>query len=385
MLRKWLPFLLAALCLSGCAAQTSNAAAAPAKLLPRETAAPRLPSLLGLIPEDPIPDFVARLPIEQKAGQLFLARRPETDPTGQAALYQPAGYLLFSRDFTDQTPEALRAALEEERGAAGIPLFFGVDEEGGTVVRASGKPAFRAARFRSPQALYAAGRLDEILRETAEKDAFLHGLGIDVNLAPVADVSTDPADFIYPRTLGQDAQATADYIAAVVRQMRSDGTGSVLKHFPGYGSNADTHTGMAFDRRSLSAFRQADLLPFAAGIDAGADAVLVSHNIVECMDAQHPASLSPAVHRLLREDLGFQGVAVTDDLAMEGVRQAAGDASAAVLAVAAGNDLLITSDLPGDYAAVLSAVQRGELKSTRVDEAVCRVLRWKSALGIWAP
>lgn len=384
MVRKWFPFLVFLLCLAGCAARADAAAAAPGKLFARE-AAPALPALVEQIPEDPLPELVRQMDTGRKVGQIFLARRPESGAVEQAARFQPAGFLLFGRDFAGQTPETLRAALAEERDAAEIPLFFGIDEEGGTVVRISGKAAFRAERFRSPQALYAAGGLEEVLRETAEKDALLLSLGIRLNLGPVADLSVDPADFIYARTLGQDAEMTAEYVAAVVRQMDADGVGSVLKHFPGYGSNADTHTGVAVDTRSLASFQADDLVPFAAGIGAGADAVLVSHNIVQCMDAQRPASLSPDVHALLRGMLGFRGVAVTDDLAMEGVRQAAGDASAAVLAVRAGNDLLITSDLPGDFAAVLAAVQSGEISAGRLDEAVCRVLRWKQELGVWQP
>ena len=119
-----------------------------------------------------------------------------------------------------------------------------------------------------------------------------------MNLAPVADVSTDPADFIYDRALGQDAQATADYVTDVVTAMRDCGIGSVLKHFPGYGSNVDTHTGIAVDQRPLEQFESADFLPFSAGMAAGngTTAVLVSHNIMTAVDESLPASLSPAVH-----------------------------------------------------------------------------------------
>ena len=117
--------------------------------------------------------------------------------------------------------------------------------------------------------------------------------------------------------------------------MQDEGITCVLKHFPGYGGNADTHTGIAYDSRPLEAFQQSDFLPFQAGIQAGADLVLVSHNIVACMDSQLPASLSPEVHRILREDLGFSGVVITDDLVMDGIRDFAGTEQAAVLAVQA--------------------------------------------------
>ena len=158
--------------------------------------------------------------------------------------------------------------------------------------------------------------------------------------------------------------------------------GAVLKHFPGYGSNADTHTGVAIDERSIESFRENDLLPFAAGIEAGAPFVLVSHNIVKCMDAAVPASLSPAVHRLLREELGFDGVVLTDDLAMDAVNLSAANGDVASMALLAGNDMLVTTDFETQIAQVLAAVERGVLPMETVDAAVLRVLRAKIQLGL---
>ena len=147
----------------------------------------------------------------------------------------------------------------------------------------------------------------------------------------MADVSTDPADFIYDRSFGQDAQATAEYVQEVVESVNLVSVqdpaftgpyykiGCVLKHFPGYGNNVDTHTGIAIDERPYEQFVAGDFLPFQAGIKAGAGSVLVSHNVVTCMDESLPASLSPEVHRVLREELDFDGVILTDDLAMDAV------------------------------------------------------------------
>ena len=227
------------------------------------------------------------------------------------------------------------------------------------------------------------GGWEELARDTSAKDKLLLSLGINVNLSPVVDVSSNSSDFIYARSFGQDAVQTAQYAAAVVRQMNEDGIGSVLKHFPGYGNNEDTHTGVVFDERPLTVFWESDFKPFAAAIQAGADAVLVSHNVVLCMDDEYPASLSPAVHRLLREELEFEGVAMTDDLAMGAVTQFG--TQAPVMAIKAGSDLLITSDLPKQYATVLAAVESGEIPAERLDEAVGRVLRWKRSIGIWKP
>lgn len=324
--------------------------------------------------------LVDAMQVEEQAAQLFWVRCPESGGAALAETYSPAGYILFSRDFEGKTADAVRADIASYQKAASIPMLIGVDEEGGKVVRTS--RFLRDTPFRSPQQVYAQGGLDAIAADAHEKDAFLHALGINVNLSPVADVSTDPDDFIYPRTLGRDAAQTADFVRTAVCAMKADNMGAVLKHFPGYGPNADTHTGSATDERPAETFRTSDFLPFSAGIEAGAGAVLVSHNVVTAFDAERPTSLSPAVHALLREELGFDGVIVTDDLVMDAIRTAFGTEHAAVLAVQAGNDLLISSEFETQYAAVCEAVQKGELSAQTVRDAARRVLAWKADLGL---
>ena len=164
--------------------------------------------------------------------------------------------------------------------------------------------------------------------------------------------------------------------------MDAAGIGSVLKHFPGYGNNVDTHTGIAVDERPYETFVESDFLPFEAGIAAGADSVLVSHNIVGSMDSTLPASLSPEVHRVLREELGFSGVVLTDDLAMDAVEAYAEDGSVAVLAVLAGNDMIITTDYRTQIPLVIAAVEEGTIAESAIDQAVSRVLGWKYDLGL---
>lgn len=324
--------------------------------------------------------MLASMTLDQKVGQLFWARCPESGAAEEIARYSPAGYILFGRDFEGRTQQEVIQNIQSYQDAAAVPMLIGVDEEGGTVVRAS--KYLRDVPFASPQKVYAARGMSGILSDTHEKDAFLKALGINVNLAPVADVSTDTSDFMYARTFGQSAARTADYVTAVVRTMQEDGMGSVLKHFPGYGPNEDTHTGVAVDQRSVDTFRRQDLLPFQAGIDAGADAVLVSHTIVKAFDSNHPASLSPAIYQLLRDSLGFEGVAVTDDLAMDAIHRYTGDTDAAVCAVQAGSSLLISSDLPTQYQAVYQAAEQGTIAAETIDAAVRRVLVWKMALGL---
>ena len=335
-----------------------------------------------------IEDLLASMTTEEKVGQLFFVRCPESGAVEDISTYHLGGYLLFGRDFQDKTADDVIQTIRAYQSAAeadtGIALLIGVDEEGGTVVRVSSNPHLRGSKFQSPQKLLAAGGTEALVADAADKDALLKALGINVNLAPVADVSTDPADFIYDRTCGLDAAGTADCVAAVVGQMAADGMGSVLKHFPGYGNNVDTHTGIAVDQRSLESFRQSDFLPFAAGIEAGdgTAAVLVSHNILTAVDDSLPASLSPAVHDLLRTELSFPGVAMTDDLAMDAVAAYSEDGAVAVMALQAGNDLIITTDYRTQIPKVIEAVENGTVSMETVDTACRRVLEWKQSLGL---
>ena len=329
-----------------------------------------------------IQELVSAMSLEEKVGQMFIARCPETGGADKVAQYKLGGYILFGRDFKDKTAQQVRDDIASYQAAAGIPMLIGTDEEGRTVVRASSNPNLFPAKSLSPQALYAQGGMDAILQDTRQKSVTLLDLGVNVNFAPVADVSTDPEDFIYDRSFGQDAQATASYVSQVVAVMEQEHIGSVLKHFPGYGNNADTHTGIAVDERPYETFETSDFLPFQAGIQAGADAVLVSHNIVTCMDPDLPASLSPAVHQVLRSQLGFDGVILTDDLAMDAVAQYAQDGSAAVLAVQAGNDMILTTDFESQIPQVIAAVQDGVISEDQINRSVARVLSWKYELGL---
>lgn len=326
--------------------------------------------------------LLAQMSISEKVAQLFLVRCPSQGAVTLIEENQPGGYLLFADDFEGKTPEQMKERLQSYQAASNIPMLIGVDEEGGTVTRVSRFKAFRAAKFQSPRALYEAGGMSLIVEDAKEKSALLLALGVNFNLAPVSDVTTERGDFMYARALGQDAEATALYTAAVVKAMNNAGIASALKHFPGYGSNGDTHTGMVRDERSFESFVARDFLPFQAGIAAGAGCILVSHNITEAMDPEAPASLSPAVHRVLRGTLGFEGVIMTDDLAMKAIRNHIGIDEAAVLAVEAGNDLLCSSNFAAQHQAVLDAVQSGRISEARIDESVLQILRWKEKLGI---
>lgn len=320
--------------------------------------------------------------LEEKLGQVFLVRCPLAEERPEVEALAPGGVLLFGRDFEGKDAAQVKADTESWQQNARTPILFAVDEEGGTVCRVSGNPGLRAEKFLSPRQAYAQGGWETVEQDTRDKSALLNALGIRLNLAPVADLSDDPQDFIYSRSFGGDAGQVAQFVRQAVGWARQEGVASALKHFPGYGSNVDTHTGLSWDSRTLEELESRDLIPFQAGIQMGAACVLVSHNVVDGLESGVPASLSPQAYRYLREEMGFSGVAITDDLVMGAIRDYCGGESAAPQALMAGADLLIVSDLPADYAALRQAVEEGRVSMARLDEAVLRVLELKAQLGL---
>ena len=331
---------------------------------------------------DPV-GIIQNMTLEEKVGQLFLARCPDTDAIEQLQKYHLGGYILFGSDTTGQTKESLKAKIESYQEASQLPMLIAVDEEGGTVCRISNVSSLRESKFLSPRDLYNKGGMDLLLSTEEEKCLLLQDLGINVNMAPVCDITTDPAAFMYKRSLGQSPEITGVFASSVCSVMAQNGIGSVLKHFPGYGNNVDTHTGIAKDNRSLEELESYDLIPFAMAIEKGCDAILVSHTVVKCLDPEYPASISPAVHRYLRNEMVFGGVIVTDDLVMQAITKLYGDGEAAVLAVLAGNDLLCVTNYATQYEAVLAAVENGRIPTEQVNISVERILRWKHRLGLF--
>lgn len=374
--------LLSLLLLTGCARQpadSSEPTTVPAETqttLPLETTAPET------LPPDPIQELLDSLSTEERVGQLFLARCSKSTALEDIGAFHLGGFVLFGGDFDGQTKQSMAETIARYQDAARIPLLISVDEEGGTVNRISRLPEFREAPFASPRDLYQGGGIDWVLTEAEQKCQLLQSLGIQVNLGPVCDITTDRSAFMYRRSLGLDPVTTGDVIGATVRVMNAYHIGSVLKHFPGYGNNTDTHTAMALDNRSLEELERHDLIPFSMGIQAGAGAIMVSHTIVTAMDAGMPASLSPAVHRYIRDQMGFDGVILTDDLVMQAITDSYGPGEAAVLAVLAGNDLLCSSEFQVQYEAVLAAVNDSRIDPATLDAAVYRVLRWKHQLNL---
>ena len=325
-----------------------------------------------------IEDRLATMTLEEKVGQLFWARVPFNHQIEDLKSYHLSGYILFGRDFEGRTIDDMKALTKGYQAAAKIPLLIGSDEEGGTVTRIS---SILETPFQSPMTLYHQGGMEAVISDTKQKAELLKSVGINAGLFPVADLARDQSAFIYDRTIGQDAQTTASYVQQVVEELKKSKVGSTLKHFPGYGDNGDSHTAIIQDNRSLDELRQADFLPFQAGIDAGADSVLVSHNILSKIDTV-PSSISPKITDLLRKELHFKGVIMTDDFDMAGLVDFVSQEEAAFQVIVAGNDLILGSSYQTQIPYLLKKISSGELTEERIDESVRRVLTWKYDYGL---
>lgn len=336
-------------------------------------------------PVDPYADIdlkIPRMTVEEKVGQLLYVNCRGNDMTEAINDYHIGGVLLFGVDFDGKTKDEVKADIKAMQATAKIPLIIGTDEEGGTVVRASDNPKLRESAYLSPSETFANGGWSAVEDDAYDKAEFLLSLGVNVNMAPVCDLTSDSGSFMYYRSFSSDAASTSRFVDTVVKASKEKKLGTVLKHFPGYGDNGDTHYSDATDSRLYSELQNNDFLPFQAGIKAGADSILVSHITVNSIDSGNPASLSEPVHEVIRDTLKFDGVVMTDDLDMFAVDALDIYEPLAVAAFKAGNDFLCCGDIETEYNALLTAVQNGEITTDRLDESVKRILIWKRNLDI---
>lgn len=318
--------------------------------------------------------LVKNLTLEEKIAQLLLVRYPNTNQVETLKKYQFGGYIFFEKDFQNKTKTEVQNMINELQSVANIPILTAVDEEGGNVVRVSSNPNLIESKFLSPSTLYQTGGFTLIKEDTIKKSNLLKELGLNLNLAPVVDVTTNPNAYMYERTLKEDSTTTATYAQTVINASKNTGVSYTLKHFPGYGNNEDTHINSATDIRSYDEILDEDIPPFQAGIKAGAEAVLVSHNIITNIDSNNPASLSPTIHNLLRNHLNFTGIIIADNLDMSAVSQITDKSLKAILA---GNDLIITTDYQNDINSIKQAVQNGTIEETTIDKLATRIVAWK--------
>lgn len=299
--------------------------------------------------------------------------------TAALRTYPVGGLLLSAGNMTSgEQLAALTAALSNGGKTASL---ISVDEEGGRVARLMNTVGTtKLGSMYSYRAQGTQGAHDNA--QTIARDIAAYGFNTD--FAPVADVWTNKrSNAIGDRAYSDDYDEAAELVAAAVKGFHDGGVICCLKHFPGHGSTAaDSHDGAATVDKTLPQLRQEDLKPFVSGIAAGADMVMVGHLTVPTMD-DAPASVSrKIVTNLLRYDLGFRGVIVTDGLQMQALAQYT-DGEKAVLALAAGNDMLLEiSDVSGTVAAIEKALADGTLSRAALDESVLRILQLKLAHGI---
>lgn len=320
-----------------------------------------------------------KLTLDEKIGQLLLVRYPDSNQNELVKKYNFGGYVFYEKDFTDKTKYEVVRMMDELQSSSKIPLLTAVDEEGGNVVRISSNPNLVNSKFLSPSELYKEGGFDVIREDTVNKSKVLSSLGINLNLAPVVDVVTDPNSYMYDRSLQQNTELTSTYAKTVINASKDSSVSYVLKHFPGYGNNGDTHVGTSTDTRSYDDIYDNDLPPFKAGIEVGSEAILVSHNTVTAIDDVNPSSLSISTHNLLRNDLKFTGIVIADDLGMGAVSNIQ---NKVVKAILAGNDLIIVTDYEEAINQIKTAINDGTISEDLINKLAGRVIAWKYYKGL---
>lgn len=328
-------------------------------------------------------EVLEKMSLKEKIAQLLLVRAPETNQVDTVKNYQFGGYLLFERDFKNKTKLQVQEMINNYQKESKIPMLMAVDEEGGKVVRVSSNPNLSDYTFLSPRDLYNEGGMELIKDDTVRKSKLLADLGINLNLAPVVDVSTVSSDYIYDRTIGEHTDVVMEYSKNVIEASKGYDVSYTLKHFPGYGNNTDTHQGVSFDNRTLYEINNINIPPFKTGIESGAEAVLISHNVVTSIDDSVSASLSNKVHNILKNDLNFRGITISDDLSMAGIHNT-DTISKYVKAITSGNDLLIVTDYEEAMTDIMNALTNNKISEKLIDEVALKIISWKYYKGMIA-
>ncbi|GAY73429.1 glycoside hydrolase family 3 N-terminal domain-containing protein [Lentilactobacillus kosonis] len=324
--------------------------------------------------------------LDDKIGQLFVTEvsNDSTRVKSDIRRYHLGGILLMGNNFVGNR-HSFKQRLASYQTAAKIPLLISTDQEGGSVSRLSDNARISGRDYYlSPQEALTRGGMKKVLANYRSQADNLKSLGINWNLAPVADVSKQPSSFIYARTLGKGYQATAKYISESVKTIQSRGIATSVKHFPGYGAAADTHTGSAAVDRSLSEFKRMDFVPFEAAVKSGADSIMVTHIILNKIDPNRPASLSNKDISILRDDLNYQGVIASDSLQMGAVSDYVNKyhVSRDIVAFSAGNDILLSDDYQTGIPEIRQAIKQNKISLNQLNQSVERILYMKHKIGL---
>lgn len=342
-----------------------------------------------------ISEMLTDMTLEEKAAQMFMITPEALTGTGQVLeagdvtreaidKYPVGGLIYFTQNLQD--PGQVRSMtgnvqkFAEER--IGLPMLLSVDEEGGTVTRFGGNPSFDYDSSADMAGIGASGDPQQAYALGEKVGKFLSSLGFNMDNAPDADVLTNPANTVVKdRSFGSDCDIVSEMALAELEGLEDQGVKGLLKHFPGHGATtADTHEGYAYTDATLEEMKSNELVPFADGIEAGVDIIMVGH--ISCPQVtgnEEPASLSEKmITGVLREDMGFDGVVITDAMNMGAIAENYSPAEAAVKAVLAGVDMiLMPEDFQQAYTGVLNAVKSGKITQERIDASVIRIIGLK--------
>ena len=345
-----------------------------------------------------VEEKLASMTLEEKILQMFVSSPEQLtgvdyvtaagEATQAAINRMPVGGLIYmssNLESMSQIREMLSNTQQFSMERIGLPMFLCVDEEGGTVRRVNGRGILEGeAETEVPSMRYVGSTGDTRYAYSLgeQMGKYLSGLGFNVDFAPVADTLTNPDNqVVADRCFGSDPGLTASMAVCVMHGLQQYHVAATFKHFPGHGSTSeDSHEGYAISYQNMEQLAACDLVPFAAGVDNGVDMIMTAHiSLPEVTGDMTPASLSfEVVTGILREQLGYDGLVITDALEMGAISQNYSSGDASVLAIEAGNDLiLMPTSLDAAYEGVYAAVQSGRLTEERIDESVRRILRWK--------
>lgn len=342
-------------------------------------------------------DITKEMSLKNKIGQLFMVSvyqldeaesKNQTSVTSQMKKtlkkYPAGGVIMFAKNIN--TPDQTKKMTDELQDASYIPLFMAVDEEGGQVSRVASNPKMKMTVYPSAQEVGRTYNNKKIAQMGKTQGKELKELGFNMNLAPVADVLTNKNNTeIGDRSFGTDSKKVADIITTLVKNMQKQHISATLKHFPGSGqTGGDTHRGSTETDQTINTLRDTDFKPFKAGIKAKADAVMVSHLMLSNVtDEKEPSSLSSrVVSDILRDELEYKGVIMTDAMNMKAITDNYSSGEAAVKAIQAGVDLIVMPDNYKEaYKAIEKALKSGKIKESRIDKSVRRIIYTKLKRG----
>jgi beta-N-acetylhexosaminidase len=352
--------------------------------------------------EELIEQTVSKMTLREKVGQMFFVRPEALDTsihwseyteltdyklqkvnkTMQAVNkdYPVGGVILFAHNIDDESQ--LAKFIKEIKALNGSPLLA-IDEEGGRVARLANNGSFDVPKYESMAAIAESGDPNDAYNAAFTIGSYVKEYGFDIDFAPVADVNTNPDNIIIgPRAFSDDPETAAEFVVSYLNGLESANVIGSLKHFPGHGDvKTDTHSGYAETNKTWKEMLKCEMIPFKAGIEAGAEMIMTAHIAAPKVTGNDlPSTLSSVIlQEKLRGELGFKGVIVTDAMDMGAITKHFSNSEAAIKAIKAGVDIILCPrDFDKTFDAVVKAVEKGQIKESRIDESVARILALKT-------